>query len=63
MKFEINLIFLIKLILYITKKSRQKIKYIENEKFLSEIESIFHHFLRVFSCQKIFQTWECTFQK
>ena len=43
--FEIKLIMLIKLFLYMTKKSRQKIKYLENEKsFWSEIKSIFHHF-------------------
>ena len=30
--FEINLIFLIKLFLYMTKKSRQNLKYLENEK-------------------------------
>ena len=30
--FKINLIFLIKLLLYMTKKSRQKLKYLENEK-------------------------------
>ena len=43
--FEIKLIMLIKLFLYMTKKSRQKIKYLENEKsFWGEIKSIFHHF-------------------
>ena len=30
--FKINLIFLTKLFLYKTKKSRQKLKYLENEK-------------------------------
>ena len=30
--FEINLIFPIKLFFYMTKKSRQKFKYLENEK-------------------------------
>ena len=35
--FEINLYFLIKLLLYMTKKSKQKFKYLENEKsFWSE---------------------------
>ena len=44
-KFEINLIFLIKPFWYMTKKSRQKLKYLENGKsFWSEIKSIFHHF-------------------
>ena len=32
MKFQINLIFLIKAFRYMTKKYRQKIKYLENEK-------------------------------
>ena len=44
-KFEINLIFLIKLFWYMTKKPRQKLKYHENEKsFWGEIKSIFDHF-------------------
>ena len=43
--FEISLIFLIKPFCYTTKKSRQKLKYLENEKsFWGEIKSIFHHF-------------------
>ena len=43
--FEINLIFLIKLFRYMTKKSRQKLKYLENEKsFWGEIKSIFYYF-------------------
>ena len=42
--FEINLIVLIKPFYYMTKKSRQKFKYLENEKsFQGEIKSIFHH--------------------
>ena len=41
MKFEINLIFLIKPFRYMTKKSRQKLKYLENEmNFRGEIKSI-----------------------
>ena len=44
-KFGINLIFLIKSFCYMTKKSRQKFKYLENEKnFWGEIKSTFHHF-------------------
>ena len=44
-KFEANLIFLVKPLWHMTKKSRQKFKYLENEKsFLGEIESIFHPF-------------------
>ena len=58
--FEINLIFLIKAIHYITKKSRQK--YLETKKsFWGEIKSIFHHFWKAFSCNKLSQTWECAF--
>ena len=45
LKFEINLIFLIKPFWYMTEKSRQKFKYNENEKsFWGEIKSIFHNF-------------------
>ena len=44
MKFEINVIFLTKLFCYITKNSRQKLKYLEKEKnFWGEI-NIFHQF-------------------
>ena len=63
MNFEINPIFLIKLLFYMTKKSRQQPKYLENEKsFKGEIKIIFHHFWRAFSCQKLSQIWECTFK-
>ena len=63
-KFEINLIFLIKPFYYMTKKSRQKPKYLEKAKsFWEEIKRIFHHFYRAFSWQKLSQTWECTFNK
>ena len=45
MKFEINLIFLLKLFCYKTKKSTQKIKYLYNEiSFGCEIKSIFHQY-------------------
>ena len=45
---EINLIFRIKLLFYMTEKSKQKLEYLENEKsFWSEVKSIFHHFYRV----------------
>ena len=61
MKFEINLIFLIKLFYYMMKKSRQKFKYLENKKtFWGDIESLFHH-KGALSCQKLSQTWEYTF--
>ena len=43
--FEINLIFLIKPFFYMTRKGRQKFKYLGNEKnFWGEIKTIFHHF-------------------
>ena len=43
--FEINLIFLIKLFFYMTKKLRQKFKCLENEgSFQDEMKSIFHSF-------------------
>ena len=46
-KLETKLIFLIKLFCYMTKKSRQKSKYCENEKSSwGEIKSIFHHFAK-----------------
>ena len=61
-KSEINLIFLIKPFWYMTKKSKQKLKYLESEKsFWGEIKSYFHHFQRVFSCQKLSQTLVCAF--
>ena len=45
MQLEINLIFLIKPFWYMTKRSRQKLKYIENEKSIwDEIKNIFHYF-------------------
>ena len=51
MNFEVKLIFLIKpFSLYMTKKSWQKLKYLEKEKsFWDEIKIIFHNFLRAFS--------------
>ena len=46
-----------------TKKSRQKFKYLENEKsFYGEIKSIFHFFKKAFRCQKLSQTLECAFK-
>ena len=46
-----------------TKKSRQKFKYLENEtSFWGEIKCIFHLFKRDFNCQKLSQIWECTFK-
>ena len=53
-KFEINLIFLIKPFFYIIKKSRQKFKHLENKKsFQGEIKSIFLPFLKGFQLAKI----------
>ena len=57
---EINLIFLIKQFFYMTKLSRQKLKYLE-DKQKSKIKSIFPQFWRAFICQKLAQTWECVF--
>ena len=52
MNFKINHVFLMKPFLYMSKKSRQKPKYLENEKrFNGEIKSIFHHFKRDFSAK------------
>ena len=54
---------LIKLFWYMSKKSRQKLKYLENKKnFWGEMKSIFHNFKRVVSCQKLFHNWECVFK-
>ena len=56
-KLEINLSFL-----HMTKKSRQKLQYLENGKdFLGKIKSIFHHLQWAFSCQILSQAWECAF--
>ena len=63
MNFEINLILLIKPFFYITKNSRRNFKYVEYKKsFQSEMKSIFHHFQRDFSYQKLSQTWEYAFK-
>ena len=63
MKLKINLIFLINRFWYMTKMSRQKLNYLENEKsFWGEIKSIFI-FLKGLSVQKLFQTWECAFNR
>ena len=57
--FEINHNFPIKPFFYITKKLRQKCKYLKNEKkFYHEIKSIFYHFYRAFNFQKLCQTRE-----
>ena len=43
--FEINLVLQIKPFFYMTKKLRQKFKYLQNKKkFIGEIEIIVHHF-------------------
>ena len=46
--FEITLIFLIKPFFCMTKNSRQKFKYLENEKSFSEKKIVFHYFYRAF---------------
>ena len=62
-KFEINLIFLIRLFWYMTKKSTQIFKYLENKKsFWGEIKSIFHRFQTIFDCQRLSKTSECAFK-
>ena len=55
-KIKINLILLIKPFLYMHKKSRQKLKYLENEKSLvkGEIKKHFLSFLKGFQLSKIF---------
>ena len=63
-KFEISLTFLMKSFWYMAKKSRQKLKYLENGKsFWREIKSIFHHFWRTFNCRKVSQTRDCSYNK
>ena len=53
MKFEINIIFLIKPFFNMTNKSRQKFKYLENEKsFQDEIKKHFSSFLNGFQWRK-----------
>ena len=53
-KFEIKLIFLIKPFRYMTKKSRQNLKYLENEKsFLGKIKKHFLSLLKGFELEKI----------
>ena len=42
--FEINVIFLIKYFFYMSKNSKEKLKYLENEKSFSGEIRIFHHF-------------------
>ena len=55
--FEIDLTFLVKAFFYMTKKSRQKLEYLENKKsFLGGIKCIFHKCLKAFSRQKLSQT-------
>ena len=54
MKFEINLIFLIELFFYMTKKSWRKLKYLENEKsFQDEIKDIFFIIFKGLSMKQI----------
>ena len=46
MNFKIELIFLIKPFFYMTKKSKQKFKYLENETSFLFKKHFFHHFWR-----------------
>ena len=65
MNFEVNFIFLIKLFSYMTKKTWQKRKYLENEKsFLDEIKTNFHHFWRALNeaNNNFFGRWESEFK-
>ena len=65
MNFEVNFIFLIKLFSYMTKKTWQKRKYLENEKsFLDEIKTNFHHFWRALNeaNNNFFERWESEFK-
>ena len=62
-KFETNIIFLIQPFCCMTKKSRQKLKYLENEKsFWGEIRSTLYHFWRSFNSQKLSQIGQCAFK-
>ena len=41
----------------------QTVQYLQNkQRFQGKIKSIFHHFLRAFTCQKLSQTWKCVFE-
>ena len=61
--FEINLIFLMKLFFYMTKKSRQNLNILRTKKSCQgEVKCIFHHFKNFSSCQKLSHTWECAFK-
>ena len=56
--FEINFIFLIKPFFCMTKKSRQKHKYLENERsFQGEIKNIFHHFKGIPVAKTCLKPW------
>ena len=60
---QVKLIFLIKSFICMTKKSRQKLKDLDNEKsFQGEIKRIFHHFSMAFSYQKWSQTFDYAFK-
>ena len=51
--FEINLIFLIKPFFYMTKKSRQKFRYLENENIFMRNKKHFSSFFKGFQLPKI----------
>ena len=61
--FEINLIFLIKLLFCLTKKSREKVKYFEKEKsFLKWNKKHFSSILKSIQLLKLSQSWEFAFK-
>ena len=61
--FEISLIFLIKQFFYMTKMSRQKSDILRTKRTFKMKWKHFSLFLKgFFSCQKLSQTWECTFK-
>ena len=62
--FVINFSFVIKPLFCITKKSKQKCKYLKSGKsFWLETKSIFHYFKRTFNCQKLSQTRDWAFKE
>ena len=61
--FEINVIFLMKPFWYMSQKSREKLKYLENgNSFWGEIKSIFHAFKGLIVAKNSPRTWECAFK-
>ena len=63
MNFEISLFFPNQAIFSVWPKSEDKNVNILRMKKAFKMKSIFHHFKRVFSCQKLSQTLECVFKQ